>query len=191
MAALARWTTVVVSLAVLAGSWRAALGHRVGPRELRLFRAVNDATDAVRVPLWLVMQAGAFGAVWVAGALLWFADERSGAVVTVVTGTAVWVGVKLVKPLVGRGRPADVLDGVRLRDTTASGLGYPSGHAAVAVTLALVATIGTAPGVQLAAVLVAGSTGVARVYVGAHLPLDVAGGFAIGGVLGSVVALMA
>lgn len=185
------WSAILVSLVVLVVSWRAALDHGVTTSEERLFRLVNGATDSVWVPVWLVMQAGSLGAVWVLSGLFWIADEGTDALVSVVAGTSVWAGVKLVKPLIGRGRPLDLLDGVRVRDATARGLGYPSGHAAVASTLALVA-LGPAPAaVQLAAVLVAGLTGVARVYVGAHLPLDVAGGFAIGGALGSAVALWA
>jgi len=97
----------------------------------------------------------------------------------------VWGGIKLVKPLIGRGRPADLLDDVRVRGAAQSGLGFPSGHAAVSMTLALVATRSTrVHSAALAAALVAG---ISRIYVAAHLPLDVVAGTAAGWVVGSAV----
>jgi undecaprenyl-diphosphatase len=92
----------------------------------------------------------------------------------------VWAGVKAIKPLVGRGRPACHLDGVSIRGQQQSGLGYPSGHAAVATTLAIVAASRLSPGARLVAAALAATTGGARIYVGAHLPLDVVGGAAVG-----------
>ena len=62
----------------------------------------------------------------------------------------------------------------------AAGLGYLSGHAGVAVALGAAALPRLGPGgraLTLAAVPVVGLT---RIYVGAHLPLDVAGGAALG-----------
>ena len=101
-----------------------------------------------------------------------------------VAGTIVWAGVKLVKPVIGRGRPQHHLDRVSVRGQAQTGLGYPSGHSAVALTLALAAARDSRPATRAAAVSVAGATGVARMYVGAHLPHDVAGGLAIGLLIG-------
>jgi hypothetical protein len=67
----------------------------------------------------------------------------------------------------------------RVSPGEAAGLGYLSGHAGVAVALgaAVLPRLGpSGRAVTLAAVPVVGLT---RIYVGAHLPLDVAGGAAL------------
>ena len=73
-----------------------------------------------------------------------------------------------------------LLTGVRTRGREASGLGYLSGHAAVATALTAAAyphlgTRGRRVILALAAIV-----GLSRIYVGAHLTLDVAGGAAMG-----------
>ena len=89
-----------------------------------------------------------------------------------------------------RGRPDDLLDDVVVRGAAAHGLGFVSGHVAVAVAMATVAWpyLGRAgrAAVWALAVLVA----VLRVYVGAHLPLDVGGGAGLGLAAGSAVNLV-
>jgi len=98
-----------------------------------------------------------------------------------IAGSAAWVGVKLIKPVVGRGRPDQHLDDVVIRGHPQSGLGYPSGHAAVAVALAMSAI---PPGpARLLALAGAAAVGTTRIHVGAHLPLDVVGGFAAGAIV--------
>jgi hypothetical protein len=51
-------------------------------------------------------------------------------------GTAAWAMAKLVKQVVRRPRPADLLPGIRGRGRDATGLGYLSGYSAVAVEAA-------------------------------------------------------
>ena len=184
-----RWIAVGVGVVVVVDSARRARTRDVGDTEERIFRAFNDGPEAIRHPVWLVMQAGSFAAVWVVAAALAFAGERLDAVVVLAVGTAVWGGVKLVKPSVGRGRPAAHLDDVHVRGAPQSGLGYPSGHAAVSLTLALSVSHSAPIGILLLASVVALVTGCSRMYVGAHLPLDVEGGFGIALVVGTVTAL--
>jgi membrane-associated phospholipid phosphatase len=181
---------LLLAVAMFAASMVRARALRVPPAEERFFRLFNDGPDAVYLPVWAVMQAGSLAAVFVVTAVLKQTDERPRTIVTFVAGFLVWAGVKRAKRFVGRGRPGAHLDDVHVRGQPQVGLGYPSGHAAVSVTLALLATEGAGVGLQIAAIGVALFTGGARMYVGAHLPLDVAGGFAVGIVvaqIGSVV----
>jgi membrane-associated phospholipid phosphatase len=180
----------VPAAAVLIGLASARLASRrtVGPLEERVFRWANGASDRLHLPVWAVMQSGSLGAVFAVAALQ---ARRPGshraALVTALVGTGVWGGVKAIKPAVGRGRPDRHLPGVRVRGHEQSGLGYPSGHAAVSLTLALAATHDRPPVERVAAVGAAAVTGWTRMYVGAHLPLDIVGGWAVGVLGGAVV----
>src|SRR5947199_381108 len=51
-----------------------------------------------------------------------------------VASATTWAAAKIVKQFVRRGRPGDTLEQVRVLGRDAAGLGYPSGHAAVALT---------------------------------------------------------
>lgn len=175
-------------LGVAAGLAASALAARRGSiskLEERCFRLFNDGPDALAGPIWLVMQSGSAGAVVVAAAAATQRGERRLAAELAIAGSVAWLGVKAIKPLVGRGRPSDCLDGVHVRGRPQSGLGYPSGHAAVVTALVLVgAGDRTARALGLGLVAVTSS---ARMYTGAHLPLDVAGGVAAGRLVAELV----
>jgi len=86
----------------------------------------------------------------------------------------------VVKRGVGRGRPSAHIERVVVRGRPERGLGFPSGHSAVAVTLAGVAAAEAPAWLRPVLWGVAGTVAAARLYVGAHLPLDVVGGAALG-----------
>lgn len=173
-------------LAALAGALvfveaaRRARRQRVGACEARLFHAVNDLPDAIHMPAWLVMQFGSLGSVGVTALAAWRAKQRSAAAGLVASGFAVWALCKPVKRLIGRGRSAAHLQGVRIRGRAQRGLGFPSGHAGVSVALATVANNRFRTEITRALWAAAAVVGIARMYVGAHLPLDVLGGAALG-----------
>jgi glycosyltransferase 2 family protein len=181
---------VGAGLVAAADSARRARTHRVDAMEASVFRWFNDRTDRIAGPMWAVMQSGSFGTVFaVAGIVARRGDLRRARLLAAI-GTSVWIGAKAVKPIVGRCRPAEYLDDVNIRGSAQSGLGYPSGHAALALTIALTlpAAFGRTPRVvdRVAALALGGVTGAARMYVGAHLPLDVVGGLALGAGAGCV-----
>jgi membrane-associated phospholipid phosphatase len=154
--------------------------------ERRAFRAVNDVPSLPFPPVWAVMQLGMVLVV-PAAALVALAYRRPRlAVALLVAGALAYGGGKLVKQVVERGRPADLLADVQIRGAASEGLGFVSGHAAVAAALATVLLAHVGGRVRWVLVVLAALVGLGRVYVGAHLPLDVIGGAALGVAAGGV-----
>ena len=154
--------------------------ERVGPTEERCFRLVNELPDPLFPPTWVVMQAGALGAVPVAAGVAYLADERRVAGHILTGGASAWALSKVVKRVVQRPRPGALIRDSRRRGAEATGLGYLSGHAAVAVAMMLAAWPRLGRRARAASLLAVPIVGLSRIYVGAHLPLDVVGGASLG-----------
>lgn len=183
---------VAAALAVFAVTTVLALGD-VPAWEQWVFEAVNGLPGGLEWPLWLPMQFGAILAVPAVALLALVLWRRvSPAVGLLSAGVAGWLLAKVVKSLVERPRPARLLDGVVLRGGEiggggAEGLGYPSGHAAIAFGLATILAAFLPRRWRWVPVFCSLCVGFGRVYFGAHLPLDVIGGAAMGVALGAAV----
>jgi glycosyltransferase 2 family protein len=174
----------VVALAVavlVAAASTLALGRvdRIPPAEVAVFQAVNGLPGWVTVVVVPVMQLGVFWAPAVVALVLVALKRRMAGVAVLTAGVGAYVVARLWKMAIGRARPGELLDVIVVRDS-ADGLGFPSGHAAVAtaIVVALVPYLAWRWRWTLIAVPVI--VAFARVYVGAHLPLDVVAGAAIG-----------
>jgi membrane-associated phospholipid phosphatase len=143
-------------------------------------RRLNRLPDEWNGPLWTIMQAGSFGAPLVAAAAAMASRRPELAYRLARSGLTAYFLAKGVKRLVRRGRPAGLVTGLRVRGRPASGNGFVSGHAAVSMALAGETYHCLGAAAWPLPVLVAPLIGTARVYVGAHLPLDVLGGAALG-----------
>ena len=155
--------------------------------ESDVFYGLNGVPGFLFWPIWAVMQLGNILAVpLVAGVMLMLRRVRL-AIDVAVAGSAAWLVATLIKSIVARGRPGEVLTDVILRSAPASGHGYVSGHAAVAAAMAAVITPYVARPWKIVVWSLAILVGLARVYVGAHLPLDVVGGAVMGWAIGSLV----
>jgi glycosyltransferase 2 family protein len=162
---------------------------RVGPAEAAVFRAVNGLPSWLYPPAWVVMQLGTLGAAPAAAGAAWLRGDRELAGRLLAGGAGAWALSKVVKRAVQRPRPAILLAGTRGRGREAAGLGYLSGHAGVAVALGTAAFPRLGPGGRALALVAVPVVGLSRIYVGAHLPLDVAGGAALGLVLDATLTL--
>jgi glycosyltransferase 2 family protein len=183
---------LVLGMLILLATATAVHAHSIGVLEANVFRLINQLglpswTDP---GVWLVMQLGVIGAVPVVAALALGLRKPRLALDAVLAAGSIYLLAKLVKEFVQRGRPQTLLDGVHILGEPARGLGYVSGHSAVAVALATVASPYLGRRGRRVAWTLAALVCLTRIYVGAHLPLDVLGGAALGWAAGGLVHLV-
>jgi glycosyltransferase 2 family protein len=183
---------VVLGALILLATMSAIHANRIGVRETDVFRVVNDLAlpGWTKWPVWLVMQLGVIGAVPLVAVLALATRRLRLAVYAALAGGTIYLVAKVVKEFVQRGRPQTLLDDVHILFVPDRGLGYVSGHSAVAVALATVSSPFLGRRARRVAWVLAACVCVARIYVGSHLPLDVLGGAALGWAAGSLVLLV-
>jgi membrane-associated phospholipid phosphatase len=180
----------VIGLGVLAVAAVPARRVRPSAVEATMFEAVNTLPEALHTPIWPLMQCGSLAAVPVVAVTLRIAGHDAAAARVAVGGVAAWALAKGAKRVVGRGRPDGLVDAVRLRGDRQSGRGFPSGHAAVSTVLAA-GTAAVVPGLGPVLAGIVATVCISRVYVGAHLPLDVIGGAGLGLAVHAAVGIVA
>lgn len=153
-----------------------------------MFRAMNSLPDWLYVGVWPFMQYGVFVTIPIASLVAFLLGRRHLAGLLATGGVAIYVLARVVKLVTDRGRPMVFLPDVNEREQFAvESLGYTSGHAAVAATIATLTVFHLPPRLQRLSVALVAIVGLGRIYVGAHLPLDVIGGAAMGVAAGCIV----
>lgn len=171
----------VVAAAVLGGTTYVA-STGVPAWEQEVFTWLHDMPRAVDYALWLPMQAGSAWAPPVAALIGWrLTRSWRPTIGALVAGWGGWWLAKAVKAQVERGRPSAELPDEVVRDTAITeGLGFVSGHSTVAFACAAILSPYLTRRWRVAGYALAGTVSLSRVVVGAHLPLDVVGGAALG-----------
>jgi membrane-associated phospholipid phosphatase len=163
---------------------------RVPGAEAAVFGVLNGTTVLPFLLVWPVMQLGnvlvvPVSALVAAGFRRWrLATEL------LIAGAGTYALAKVVKGIWPRGRPEGLLEDVIIRGDAALGRGFVSGHAATLTALAAVAWPWLGSRARVAVLVLVVVVCLARVYVGAHLPLDVVGGAALGLAVAGLVRLV-
>jgi undecaprenyl-diphosphatase len=171
-------------------SWAVASGD-VGKVEAAVFDWVNQWPGWLEEPLWLFQLLGVLGMpLLVAIPALALRRWRLVLALVLLVPLKLLVHGELVQGLVQRERPGSTIGGAVLREVPSAGVAYPSGHAVV--TAGIVVLLVPYVRRRWLAVLVALAllSSVARVFLGAHAPLDVLGGAAVGAAIGAALNLL-
>ena len=172
---------VAVAAVGLVASYAVAVQRPVPTWELRLTERINDVPDWVGSALYPVMQMGTFGGpIIVAVLIAIFRRDLVLSAAVVVTGLVTWFAAKGVKKMVERSRPLTYLPDIVVREGDGTGIGYISGHSAVAASAAIMAMVALPRRWRPVAAVAAALVGIARIVHGVHLPADVIGGWSFG-----------
>lgn len=156
--------------------------------DIKLFFLINNGTQNRFFDI-LMPFVTHFGNWWplivptVFGLVVWGGRKGRVAVIVIVVsvGLSDYTTGKILKQLIGRLRPCNVLEGVNLLAYCGQ-YGFPSSHAsnmaALAVTGSYYYRRAVIPLFSIAVVI-----GYSRIYVGVHYPFDVLGGFVWGGTI--------
>lgn len=189
-----RWVDVATAAAAAAlaalCAWAVA-GGTVGELESRIFAAVNGWPDALRRPLWVLQTPGVLAApLVVAVAALLLRRWRLALALVLLVPLKLVVEREVIKELVQRERPGTTIPDAVLRDVPSAGLSFPSGHAVIAFGIAVLLAPYLRRRWVVVVVALAVLNSVARVYLGAHAPLDVVGGAAAGAAVAALLNLL-
>ena len=189
-----RWSDallVVIGTAMLLLSAIPVHANSISDTEKSVFRAINDLPSAIYpVPAWLFMQLGNFLVVPITALVALALRRYRMAASIAVAGLSTYVLAKVVKRFVERGRPSELVPDVNIHGAASHGLGFVSGHVAVISAIAVAVWPYLGRRARIAVVVLAGLVGLLRVFVGAHLPLDITGGIGLGVACGGLARLM-
>jgi undecaprenyl-diphosphatase len=185
-----------LGLLTLLLSTGAARKPSIGPREARVFHAINGLPDGLLPLLWLPMQLGNLVVGTLAGLAVAIIDRNRGVAVSVILAMALkLVAERIVRRemapyLAVRQRPGTSEVGAVLRgkDVPRSGPSFPSGHVILVAAIGSVVLPVLPVGWWWVPILLVALVMLGRVYVGAHNPLDVTAGLGAGLLLGGVLA---
>jgi undecaprenyl-diphosphatase len=159
----------------------------VGDLETRVFRGINELPDSLSPAMRGAQLLGVLvvGPLVAVGALVFRRPRLALAALLVTAGKL--VTERMVWEVVSRSRPGRTIPDALVRgDTPSAGVSFVSGHVMLTTALAWVVTPYLRGWWRVVPWSIAAFVAFARIYLGAHAPLDVLGGIALGVTLGGV-----
>jgi undecaprenyl-diphosphatase len=155
-----------------------------------VFRRINHWPGWLYPPMWAVQLSGVIGALaLVAAPAALLRRLRLAVALAAATLLKVWLEA-VAKTFVQRARPAETLHHVILRGQSAAhGLSFPSGHAMVIFAITVLVAPYFKGWWKVLPWALGAAVCLSRVYLGAHFPLDVVSGAALGVFIGGVLNL--
>jgi glycosyltransferase 2 family protein len=182
---------MVVGVVILAAGMVAVRHGSVSSFEKSTFRAINDLPGACYPVLWPFQQLGVI-LIGPIAAIVAALLRRFRLAAALVAATIAKLGLeRVVKKIVSRQRPGTSVGGhVHLRGRVSlRGESFVSGHAVLVAAIACLVVPYLRGRWKIVPWLLVGLVMVTRVYVGAHNPLDVICGAALGVVIGAALNL--
>lgn len=182
---------MALGLALVVPSAFIASAGDVPEWEQAVFRAINGLPEALR-PVFDSMQLlGVLGLpLLVALPAVLLRKWRLALTLALLPPLKLLVERQVLKALVERGRPGQTEPVAVLRDVPEAGLSFPSGHTIIALGVATLLAPYLRRPWQIVAFAIAVLVCVARVYLGAHNPLDTVAGAGAGLFLGGLLILV-
>jgi membrane-associated phospholipid phosphatase len=182
---------VVVGLLVVAAGMIAVRNGSVSGAEEAVFHAVNDLPGALYPVLWPFQQLGAILVGPIVAAIAAITRRYRLALAVLAATVAKLLLERAVKALVSRQRPGTSIGSdIHMRGSvSASGESFVSGHAVLVAALATLVAPYLPGRWKVVPWVIVAVVAVTRVYVGAHNPLDVVCGAALGIAIGAALNL--
>ena len=143
----------------------------------------NVRTDFLTPIMKLITHLGDKGIFWIliAIVMLFFKKTRPlGIMAGIALVFSVLINNALIKPNVGRIRPYEVVDGLKLLIERQHDPSFPSGHSGASFAAAVVFLVKGPKKIGIPAIIMAALIAFSRLYVGVHYPTDVICGIITG-----------
>lgn len=148
----------------------------------------NVRNDFLTPIFKFITKTGNLGMIWIlltAGFLCFAKTRKTGTLMACSLCGSFVINNLILKNLVARTRPYEVIDGLHLMVSKAVDLSFPSGHTGSSFATAVVMFLMLPKKYGVPALIYAFLMGFSRLYIGIHYPTDVL----CGGIIGTLVAI--